>query len=192
MTIAPPTSWPPVARDVDDLLAVLSASARGGEPADDGSRPLNQLEHGLQCAQLLQLTHPDDVELQVAGLLHDIGHTLAPGAVDLHGQIGAAWVEPLLGERVAALIRLHVPAKRYLVTVDPHYRDRLSAGSVRTLAVQGDELVGTDLDAFESEPHHRAALVLRRADEGAKVAGIDAGRLADWVPPLRTVAGHPG
>ena len=190
MTTLEQMTWPVAARSVDDLTAVLTASAQLGERAAEPTAPFTQLEHALQCADLLQMTHPDDVELQVAGLLHDIGHTLRPGAVEAHGRVGAAWVRGLLGDRVAALIELHVAAKRYLVTVDPAYRERLSPGSIRTLDAQGDVLTPDEVAAFEGQPHHRAAITLRRADEGAKVAGIDAGRIADWIPALRQLAEH--
>ena len=181
-------TWPTIARDVDDLVAVLNASADHQEPAHDPARAVTQLAHGLQCAALLQTTHPDDLELQVAGLLHDVGHTLAPGEVEAHGRVGCDWLAPRLGERVGALVELHVAAKRYLVTVDPTYRERLSAGSTRTLAAQGDALSPAEIAAFRRHLHHRDALTLRRADERAKVAGIDAGRVADWIPALRSVA----
>jgi predicted HD phosphohydrolase len=182
-----PRAWPPEARSVDDLLAVLTAGTRRGEEDDDPSSAFTQLEHALQCADLLQLTHPDDPELQVAGLLHDIGHLLAPGQVAAHGLVGRRWVEGLLGERIGALIELHVPAKRYLVTVDPAYRDRLSLGSLRTLGAQGDVLAPAEAAAFEADPHHRDAITLRRADEGAKVAGLDAGSVSGWRRTLDTI-----
>ncbi|MFD5145717.1 hypothetical protein [Streptomyces sp. NPDC058401] len=50
--------------------------------------------HGLRVAALLRRSHPFDKELQVAGLLID--HP-------------AETVRPLLGERVARLLRLHGP-----------------------------------------------------------------------------------
>ena len=185
-------TWPATARDVDDLVAVLGSGASRREGGVDPRSSCTQLQHALQCAELLQTTHPDDLELQVAGLLHDVGHLLEPGDVEAHGRVGRAWLTPLLGPRVGSLVELHVPAKRYLVTVDPEYRARLSEGSVRTLTAQGDVLTPTEAAAFEADPHHRDALMLRRADEGGKVAGIDAGRIVDWLPTLRTVAATNG
>ena len=38
---------------------------------------LSELDHALQCAYELSLVRPDDAELQVAGLVHDIGHQFA-------------------------------------------------------------------------------------------------------------------
>ncbi len=184
MPTDPAVPWPPQARHVGDVVSVLNASASTGEPTDGPLRYLSQLDHGLQCADLLRMAHPDDVELQLAGLLHDVGHVLAPGRADAHGIVGRAWLQPLLGERVGALIELHVPAKRYLVTVDPSYRAQLSAGSVTTLAEQGGPLGARSLGDLDDEPHFRDAIALRRADERAKTAGLDSGRIDDWVPVL--------
>src|SRR5206468_671298 len=115
--------------------------------SDDGD-PLPVLDHGLQCAALLAKLFPDDEELQVAGLVHDVGHRIAPGASEAHGVIAADAVRDLLGARVAALVELHVPAKRYLVTVDPAYRDVLSDGSTISLARQGGALSAAERAAL--------------------------------------------
>ena len=51
-----------------------------GRTADDGEE-VDLLAHALQCASLLVDASPDDPELQVAGLVHDIGTLLEPGLV---------------------------------------------------------------------------------------------------------------
>src|SRR5689334_10230202 len=81
--------------------------------------------HGLQTAAVLRASDPDDLELQVAGLVHDLGHILPPRDAALHGVVAGDYVRGVLGDRVATLVHLHVPAKRYLVTVEPGYRDIL-------------------------------------------------------------------
>ncbi len=167
------------ARSIDDILAVLARGTGDGE--GDG---FTQLSHALQCASVLATQRPDDVELHTAGLLHDIGHLLVPGDVAGHGRHGQAYLEPLLGERIGALVELHVPAKRWLVTVDPGYRASLSPGSIRTLAAQGEVLDAAEQAAFEAAPHHADAVALRRADEAAKVAGLEDEPLERWVPIL--------
>lgn len=175
------------ATSVADLVRILELGAFRSERSE-GDAGFSQLDHGLQCAGVLERAHPDDLELQAAGLLHDIGHTLVPDDVAGHGRHGRAYVEDILGERVGALIELHVPAKRWLVTVDPEYRARLSPGSVRTLRTQGEELTGDERRAFEADTNHRGAVMLRRADEAAKVPGLRIADLPRWVPVLTAVA----
>src|SRR5439155_1192943 len=50
--------------DVDALFDALHASR---DADDEGG--LSILEHSLQCGELLRADHPDDVELQVDGLV---------------------------------------------------------------------------------------------------------------------------
>jgi predicted HD phosphohydrolase len=127
--------------------------------------------------------------LHLAGLLHDVGHVLEPGRDEAHGRVGAAYVRPVLGDRVAALIEAHVPAKRYLVTVDASYRHQLSTGSVRTLTSQGESMSVEEQDVFRAGPHADAAIRLRRADEAAKDPSANVPDLDAWLPTLLAVAG---
>ena len=172
------------AHSVSDVLSLLCAVLPGttGEEAF-------LLEHSLQCAANLCALHPDDLELQVAGLLHDVGHQLVPGQPEFHDVNGARYLRPLFGDRVADLVELHVAAKRYLVAVDPEYRALLSTESVATLAAQGgafdDDAV---IEAFRRHPQADSAVALRRADEAAKVWGRQVPGLDRWVPVLESVA----
>ena len=122
----------------------------------------------------------------MAGLLHDVGHTVSH--IRDHGVAGATLVRELMGDRIADLVALHIPAKRYLVTTDPTYRARLSPESIRTLALQGGDMSDVEVAAFDSEPHGQAGLDLRRADEAAKVVGADVPDLDYWRPALRQFA----
>ena len=125
----------------------------------------------------------------MAGLLHDVGHVLSPGCADVHGAVGAAFVRPVFGERVAGLVEGHVPAKRYLVTVDASYREQLSEGSVRTLAAQGEAMTADEVSAFRASPDFADAVGLRRADEAAKDPGARVPGLDAWLSTLERVAG---
>ena len=172
---------------VDQLLGLLAdASSTEGEGLD-------QLAHGLQCAYELEQTHPDDPELQVAGLVHDIGHQLLPkdDRVDhdlMHGIAAGDAVRELLGERVATLVELHVPAKRYLVTVESEYGDVLSPMSAITLATQGGPMRPEEIEQFEALAEVDDADALRRADEAAKVPGRQVPGLDHWRPIIETLA----
>jgi predicted HD phosphohydrolase len=163
----------------DELVALL---ARGTEHEDE--EQVDVLEHSLQCAALLAERHPDDRELQLAGLVHDVGWILQPDETARHAQNGAAAVAPLLGHRVAWLVSWHADAKRYLVTTDPEYRRRLSTRSLETLEVQGGLMDATEVAALAVAPDLEALLELRRADDDAKVPGRVVPRLDAWIPRL--------
>lgn len=187
----------PTIDSVDALIALLGqASGAFDTPASnsDEADPMSAREavdllaHALQCAHETALAHPDDLELQVAALVHDIGHQLAPGDDAGHGRIGADALRGLLGDRVARLIEHHVPAKRYLVTVDPAYRAALSPVSIRTLERQGGTMTEVEVLSAAELPDWDAGLELRRADEAAKEPGRDVPGLESWRTVLETVA----
>ena len=67
-------------------------------------------------------------------------------------------------------VRLHVAAKRYLVTAEPTYAARLSPASVHTLRLQGGPMSASECAAFRQLPHAEDALRLRCWDDLAKDA----------------------
>ena len=142
----------------------------------------------MQCAAQLAAVAPDDDELIVAGLVHDIGHRLQPAHPVEHGRFAADAVRGLLGERVATLVELHVPAKRYLVTVDDSYGSTLSTGSTASLVRQGGRLDDDERAALEQRPELTDALTLRRADEAAKDPDAVVPGLDHWRPLVEHVA----
>lgn len=150
--------------------------------------PFTLLQHSLQCAAVLAEEHPGDRELHAAGLLHDIGHTLLPGRPDRHGEVAGAYLRPLLGNRLAELVRLHVDAKRYLVAVEPDYAETLTMGSAETLVAQGAAMCEDEVAAFAAVPFGVEALLLRRADEAAKVPHRAVRGLEHWAPLLGELA----
>jgi predicted HD phosphohydrolase len=162
-----------------ELVALL---ARGREHADE--EHVDVLEHSLQCAALLAERHPDDHELQLAGLVHDVGWILQPDQTARHAENGAAAIAPLLGHRVAWLVSWHADAKRYLVTTDPEYRQRLSPRSIFTLEVQGGLMTDTEVAALAAAPDLDALLALRWADDDAKVPDCVVPTLDTWLPTL--------
>jgi predicted HD phosphohydrolase len=138
------------------------------------------LDHALQCALILWKERPDDDELVIAGLVHDIGHRL--GSDEDHGTVGAEVVRPLLGDRIADLVAAHVPAKRYLVATDPSYASVLSPLSTISLRRQGGTANAEEMAAWEHLPVFADALVLRRADDQAKAPGRAVPSLEQWLP----------
>ncbi|MGH9017050.1 MAG: inositol oxygenase family protein [Acidimicrobiales bacterium] len=174
-----------MAETIEDVLAVVE-SGRSFDLTDTPGPRHDLLDHSLQTAEVLRRTQPDDVEMQIAGLVHDIGHVLAPYGDEVHGDVAADFVRPVLGDRVAELVRLHVPAKRYLVTTDADYRRGLAQDSVVSLARQGGDMTSAEVQVFAGLARADEALVLRRADEAGKVRGREVPGLDSWVAPLRS------
>jgi predicted HD phosphohydrolase len=149
---------------------------------------LDVLAHSLQCGDILRRERPDDLQLAVAGLVHDIADAVTPGDHTDHDRRGAELVRGLLGPRVARLVGAHVIAKRYLVTTELMYRDRLSVRSVETLAAQGGMLGDDELGQLSTDPDFEAILALRRADERAKDPSARVPELESWRDDLELVA----
>ncbi|MGL4541997.1 MAG: HD domain-containing protein [Polymorphobacter sp.] len=168
---------------VETLIAHLEAWA--DQPSVEVAG-LSELDHGLQCAETLATAAPDDAALAIAGLVHDIGHQIT--SAETHAEDGAALLAGLLGARIAAIVGLHVAAKRYLVTTDPDYRALLSPGSIETLKLQGGDMTPAEVAAFTARPWWQDAVSLRRADEAAKVVGRHTRGLGPWLPVLRQLA----
>ncbi|MEU1207389.1 HD domain-containing protein [Nocardia sp. NPDC005825] len=173
---------------VADLMALLADCHDAWDMPDRSGDPVDILDHDRQCAELLRRDHPADEELQVAGLVHDIGHKLVPGDDAGHGEHGAAAVRGLLGDRVARLVALHVIAKRYLAATDSAHAAGLSESSRRTLIAQGGPMTAAEIAAFEHDPDFAAAIALRRADDAGKVVGLTVQPLDSWLPVIERVA----
>jgi predicted HD phosphohydrolase len=174
--------------DVDALFDALRASR---DADDEGG--LSILEHCLQCAELLRQSHAPDQELQVAGLVHDLGWLEDSGggwALRLdatHDVEGRALVQPLLGERIGTLVGGHVAAKRFLLTTDAGYAALLSERSEVTLGFQGGLMDAAEVAAFERRADRDDLVALRRADDAAKVRGKVVDPLASWLPVVTSM-----
>lgn len=140
---------------------------------------VTELQHALQCA-LLATQNNEDPAMIVACLLHDYGHlrhhlgekSALAGIDARHELIGASELAERFPEAVTEPIRLHVEAKRYLCHREPGYFDTLSEASVLSLELQGGVMNEPEAGVFELLPHSRAAIRLRRYDDGAKVADL--------------------
>ncbi|MER6317944.1 hypothetical protein ABT237_29895 [Streptomyces sp. NPDC001581] len=98
-------------------------------------------DRGLRTAALLRRSHPFDKELQLAGLLHDIGRLLRLSDGTVTVGVAAEAIRPLLGGRVARLVRL----SGALVSVDGGADS--DAEAVATLHHARDSAAAADLDA---------------------------------------------
>jgi phosphonate degradation associated HDIG domain protein len=156
--------------------------------------PVTVAEHMLQTAALASDDGSDDT-LVAAALLHDYGHLLtdlpedsAEHGVDTrHENLGMEALSQWFSLDVTEPIRLHVAAKRYLVAVDPAYRDALSPASLLSLELQGGPMSEGEVAGFEALPHAEAACRLRRYDDTGKEAGADVPELESYRPLLESL-----
>ena len=164
---------------IDVLFASSAGMAYLGED-------VTMIEHQLQAGALAAAAGASDA-LVVAALLHDVGHmvgdrdaaSVMADDVDAHHDVsGARWLAQWFGPTVSEPVRLHVAAKRYLVTAEPAYAARLSPASAHTLRLQGGPMAAEEAAQFAALPHAADAIALRRFDEAAKDAAVRAPALA--------------
>lgn len=156
-----------------------------------GLSSINQVQHALQAALLAEQNGDPDA-LVAAALLHDIGHMVhdlgenpaEEGIDDKHEERGDEYLRGLFGPEVTEPVRLHVAAKRYLCGKEPDYFAKLSKDSVLSLSLQGGRMSPEEIAAFESLPHWREAVQLRRYDEGAKVKGLQTPDVHHFLPAV--------
>lgn len=155
---------------------------------------VSQLEHALQAAACAEAEGRPAAWI-AAALLHDVGHMLhghgegcaEHGIDDRHEDLGVRFLAHGFGEDVTEPVRLHVIAKRYLCAKEPDYFAKLSPTSVRSLNLQGGPMNSTEMMDFEGNPHHDAAIALRRWDDRAKVAGLATPGFDHFKPTLARV-----
>lgn len=136
---------------------------------------VTELQHALQCATFAARNN-EPAHIVAACLLHDYGHLIhslgediAEHGVDArHEDVGANQLAPLFGAEVVEPIRLHVAAKRYLCWKIPGYKKGLSEASQLSLQLQGGVMTEDEAQAFEQNPHGKAAARLRRYDDLGK------------------------
>lgn len=159
-----------------------------------GMEAVSQLEHALQCAALAERDGAPPA-LIVSVLMHDIGHLLCPddtaamqrGEDGHHEDHGADYLAQWFGEEVTEPVRLHVAAKHYLTGREPDYFEQLSQASRRTLELQGGPFKAEEEAAYLRTAGAETALMVRRWDEQAKVAGAATPALDHFKPYMQAV-----
>ena len=172
---------------LDDLFANQGAEIYLGEE-------VTLCEHMLQSAVFAERAgaHP---ALIAAALLHDVGHFAnnlplsEHNAIDRkHQETGASFLATHFPPAVTEPVRLHVVAKRYLCTVEPDYRSRLSDASIHSLDLQGGPLPCREVSDLEANPYLADAVLLRRADDEGKIPGMKTPAFCDYRDLLESMA----
>ena len=155
-----------------DLFADQGATEYMGEA-------VTMSQHMEQTAACAVFDEAAD-ELVIAALLHDIGHFIGEHPIDAlengidnnHEAVGANYLQTHFPATISEPVRLHVAAKRYLCATDAAYLGRLSHASVNSLNIQGGPMSASEIESFEANPHHHAAVKLRLYDDDGKIAGL--------------------
>jgi len=134
---------------------------------------INKRDHMIQTA--LEAEKAGEVEyIILACLLHDIGHFLEEDDMDGlgvsdHGKIAAEYLRNMnMDERVCKLVEKHVDAKRYLVSKNNNYYDKLTSASKKTLEYQGGKMNNLELENMERDPDFFSILKIRKYDDMGK------------------------
>lgn len=176
---------------MEEILAIFH---KRGSDAYYGES-VSMTEHALQAAHFAQAAAAP-AGLIVAALLHDIGHLVDDVPSDIldwtedahHEQVGGIWLARRFRPEVSEPVRLHVPAKRYLLATDPAYFAKLSPASVITLKLQGGPMAAPEVARFEAEPFHKEAVRVRQWDDQGKVAGLKTPDLRHYRPLIEELS----
>lgn len=175
---------------VSKILSVFEN--RGDEKYAD--EVVSQQEHALQCASFAIAEHASN-EMVAAALLHDVGHILGDQdlprdcEIDLnddHEEVGYAFLQAHFVKQVTEPIRMHVAAKRYLITTNPDYTKELSPTSFKSFLDQGGNLSEDELRKFESESFFEEAIQLRIWDDKAKMLENPKIKVQDFAEQLNS------
>jgi phosphonate degradation associated HDIG domain protein len=167
----------------DEILGIFHKRGAG----EYFGESVSMTEHALQAAYFAQIAGAPP-PLILAALLHDIGHLIEEVPSDIadwtedahHERIGSRWLAARFPAEVSDPVRLHVPAKRYLLATDARYFAKLSPASVITLKLQGGPMAAHEVAQFETERFHEDAVRVRQWDDQGKVEGLKTPGLGDY------------
>jgi phosphonate degradation associated HDIG domain protein len=174
----------------EEILAIFQRRGAGAYFGES----VSMTEHALQTAHFAQAAAAPP-GLIVAALLHDIGHLVEDVPDDLsdwtvdahHEEVGSRWLAQRFRPEVSEPVRLHVPAKRYLLATDHRYFAKLSPASVVTLKLQGGPMAAHEVAKFETERYYQDAVRVRQWDDQGKVAGLKTAGLVDYRALIETL-----
>lgn len=140
---------------------------------------ITQIQHGIQTSLKVKELGGSEA-LQVAGLLHDIGHLVqdninpSDNIDDRHEVVGSEWLKSR-GFHISVYYpaELHVNAKRYLCARDEKYIDTLSPASKHTLILQSGIMTDEECKKFEKDIYFKDAILIRKADDLGKDIAVD-------------------
>ena len=148
---------------------------------------ISQREHVVQAALLAESFYKNNAcsdelmnEVILSALYHDVGNMLEfeyPGEYTVTEDIGILNHELHGAEflanngappEICELVVGHVSTKRYLISKNPDYFNKLSDASKRTYEYQGGEMSSQEILEYENNPLFKLHLRIREWDDKAK------------------------
>lgn len=160
-------------KNIEDLIKLYNTKGSENYFGEDVSKR----EHMIQAAVSAQ-EHMESEILVLACLLHDIGHLLKKDdmnglGVTNHGVVGKEYLEKIgMNKKVCKLVNGHVMAKRYLVSIDESYYEKLSDASKKTLEYQGGKMNEEEINSFEKDLDMIEILGVRYHDNNGKKINV--------------------
>ena len=147
--------------------------------------------------------------LIIALFLHDIGHLLElevqeeSSKLDItynnnqkmgdlgslsHESKGRYFLESMsIPYPIPELVENHVKAKRFLVTANQNYYNKLSNASKQTLEYQGGRMTPEEMEEFKNDPLFTLSIELRKYDEMSKVKNINLKPLSYYKKMIKNI-----
>ena len=170
-------------KEIDNLKCVIDLYQKYGNKGYIGEN-VTQLEHATQAALMAEKYYhqlPEHLRVQIVlgAFLHDVGHLLIYETPDLemmgdvgvkdHEEIGSFFLEEMgFPKLICQLTGKHILTKRYLITTQDNYYEKLSDASKITFEYQGGRLTEEEIHQFERDEYFDYHLRLREFDDKAK------------------------
>lgn len=151
---------------------------------------VTQLQHAVQAAKQAEefcnentdsITTDERKAIIMGAFFHDIGHLLyyaEPDKIPLMGDVGvfeheiygANFLRGLnFPDLTCEIVLNHIRTKRYLITKNPEYHNKLSDASKETFKYQGGMMSEDEILDFEVDPNFKYHLKMREWDDKAKL-----------------------
>jgi len=148
---------------------------------------VTQLQHAVQAAKQAEeycnenkLSKEERKAIILGAFFHDIGHLMyydEPDKIPLMGNVGvleheiygANFLRGLnFPDLTCEIVLNHIRTKRYLITKNPDYYQKLSEASKETFKYQGGMMKEDEILDFEGDPNFKYHLKMRQWDDNAK------------------------
>lgn len=172
---------------MDEAFSLYTKYGSHGYIGED----VTQYEHAVQCA-LLGEKYINNVVTDIISknnfilgcFFHDIGHLMEHDkelydkyncekmgnvGIQSHEKKGAQYLRNLnFHEDICLLVENHINVKRYLITMNSDYYNKLSDASKETFEYQGGKMTPNEIEEFQNSKLYIYYLMLRKFDDTAK------------------------